>query len=114
MAEPLHPSPWHRALAAQPKEWLQQRLLSLPAVYTAFSLSPASPALLSQGKTFRSGADVSWPVWMCHAWCRSSQCLGHLLPGATLASLGNGKAVPCSGCGYAWLGGSGFSQKLCP
>ena len=113
MAEPLHPSPWHRALAAQPRQRLQQRLLLLPAVYTALSLSPASPALLSQGKTFRSGADVSCPVWMCHAWCRSSQCLGHL-PGATLASLGSSKAIPRSGCGYPRPGGVGFSQKLCP
>lgn len=76
MAGRLHLSPWHRA--AQPRERLQQTLLSLPAVYTVLSRSPASPVLLSQGKTFHCGADMSCPLQMQP---------DHLLPGATVASL---------------------------
>lgn len=45
MAEPLHPSPWHQALAAQHKEWLQQWMLSLLAVHTA-QPEPSIPVLL--------------------------------------------------------------------
>lgn len=45
MAEPLHPSHWHKALAAQPRERLQQWLLSLLAVYTA-QPEPSIPLLL--------------------------------------------------------------------
>ena len=55
-AEPLHPSPRHRALAAQPREQLQQRLLSLLAVYTALSLSCVpSAALPRENLPFRCG-----------------------------------------------------------
>lgn len=81
-AEPCTPLP-AQSMGSPAHKWLQQWFLLLLAVYTALSLSP----VLSQGETFHSGVDVSWPVWVCRVLCRPSQCRGHLLPGDALASL---------------------------